>query len=260
MGCRLGRCDKQLRWFHQLPWAQVTVVHLSMQYVEKPAGCVVGGCIAIVSRSTHLPGKLRMLTMVKMFLTDSRRLSKLRWLAILPVVFWVVMTAAGCDKISPKAAAARRLVPGDREVSPEELVEIHRRCLVVVETNWSESSSLLAGRRRQGREGVGVIIASDGRSALVLTSRRMVDPRYDRQGSHRIRDVMFRVSTSAEWSSGRAADARLVAVFMNGADMALLHIGALTREPFAIPVAYPAALQAGDAVTVVGPSRGQGLS
>jgi hypothetical protein len=168
--------------------------------------------------------------------------------------------SAGCEKRPDEAVAAARPPAENAVMSSGDILKTYRPNLAVIEVSWEEPSPLLVGWRSQGRVGTGVIVACDGRRAIVLTSRCLVDPGFGPNASARRRNVAFRVSTPGQRSVNQSESARLVAVFMNGGDLALLRIGAPTREPFIVPILPRGSLRAGDAVTVVGPPAEQGFT
>ena len=183
------------------------------------------------------------------------------WLAAAPLLVWLALGVAvvGCRKL-PGEAAAREAATANRVMSAGEVLKVRRSQLAIVEVTWKESTSILTGWRRRVRKGIGAIVSSDGQRALVLVSRRVVDPAYGRRGSIRTRDVVFRVSTPPERSAGRHRRACLVAVYMNAEDMALLRMGSPTGERFVMPVAGRGTMLAGDPITVVGPPGARGFA
>ncbi len=170
----------------------------------------------------------------------------------------VACLAAGCE--SPRAGADGRRRPGNlAEVfSGKDIVASHARSLRRIETVWTESVVLVDERERR-RIGVGVIIASDSRQSLLLTSRRQIDPRYQRSGAVRTHDVTFRVSSPG--TTGAPQYARLSAVFMSDGDMALLLLDAPAGgEAFAVPIAAADVLAQGAGVTLIGSGQGKSFS
>jgi hypothetical protein len=181
------------------------------------------------------------------------------WLAATGAV--LLALSAGCQKRTEEAAAAAATPPPANAVmSSGDILKTYRANLAVVEVSWEEPSPILVSWRAQSRVGPGVVVACDGQRALVLTSRSLVDPGFGPDGVARKRNVFFRVSTPSQRSANQSESARLVAVFMNGGDLALLRIGATTREPFGLSILTRGALRAGDAVTVVGPPAELGFA
>lgn len=170
----------------------------------------------------------------------------------------VVLGLAGCQDNSAGSGGSAQ---GDANatLSPSDVLKANRQHLAIIETTWEESASALGGWKRQGAMNPGVFVASDGQQALVLTSRRAVDPRFGRE-EVRTRNSMFRVSTPGQRTAGQTAHARLVAVFMNNEDLALLRVSAPRPEAFAVGLGQFADLRAGQKVTIVGLPTGQGFA
>jgi len=180
------------------------------------------------------------------------------WPAALAVVM-LAFAGTSCKRVSSAKAGPEGIAP-DQTASAEQVIEAYRSRLAVVETTWRQrSGSFMGGWIGQGAEGAGLVIAGDGRNALVLTSRHMVDPRYRRDPSTATRDVCFRVRVRTPDGGMSWKDARLVAVYIHDADLALLRIGAPCPEPFALPLAPPRSLRVGDEVVTVGPPAAGGL-
>jgi hypothetical protein len=167
-----------------------------------------------------------------------------------------VLVFAGCDETGPSHASAS---PPPSGGSAADVIARSSSQLVAIRTSWAESR-LLGGRGRRQIEGPGVILVTDSRRALVLTSRRLVDPPYDPQGPRSVREVSFQVYRPGQGPGGQFLYGRLVAVFMNTADLALLLIDAPSRQRSTMPMLQPSQLRTGDQVTLVGrPSDGSFL-
>lgn len=194
------------------------------------------------------------------FVPRDRR-GKVEWRGLVLTALFLAVTVGsiGCEKLNDKASA-NEPVPAGREFSATEILSTYRDRLVVIQIKWDESTSLWRRWRRRTKQATGVIVASDAQRALVLTSRRAVDPKYGRGRSIRTRGVTFGVAVPGQHANMQVAHARLVAVFMNDADLALLRIGAPSSPVSAVAVARPGTLRAGDRVTVVGPPAERGFA
>jgi hypothetical protein len=111
--------------------------------------------------------------------------------------------------------------------------------------------------RHRGRLTCGVYLVSDGREALILAPRRDVDPAFG--GQAHTRDVVFEVATPAQYAAGDSATARLVAVYINNQDLALLRAPSPSDQAFVTPVAPPGSLAAGDAAALLAVPAGAAL-
>ena len=167
---------------------------------------------------------------------------------------------AGCKKSTANASISPNGPEVADNASAGQVLQAYRPFLVVVDTSWQESTSLLAGWQPRGQAGTGIIVASDGQQALVLTSRRAVDPRFGRADPPRMQNVSFRVANPAQRTAGQYAYARLVAVYMNQGNLALLRMTSAAPEPFTVPLANAAALRAGEKVYVIGLPAAQGFA
>ncbi len=148
-----------------------------------------------------------------------------------------------CDETGPRRASAN---PAGGAGSSG------RNCpcqIVAVRTSWAETS-LLGGRGRRQIEGPGVILANDGGRALVLTCRRLVDPPYDPQGPRNAREIAFGVYYPGQ--AGQFLHGRLVAVYMNAMDLALLRIDAVSPQRFAAPMVQPSQFRGSEPVMLYG--------
>jgi len=164
------------------------------------------------------------------------------------------VSATGCDKLG-RAAAATTAAP----MSAGEVLVAFRPHLVTIQTQWQTGGTVLTARRPQSRAGVGVIVAADGERALILTTRRLVDPGYGPSPSAGAREVTFRVWTDANRRREKGVNARLVAVFMNEEDLALLRIPAADIPAITIPIARAGQLPIGESVTLISQS-GRGVA
>lgn len=165
----------------------------------------------------------------------------------------MLAAAGGCKRLSRATAGAVKPIDPNKMVSIEEIRQAYRSVLATVQTTWETKTSLFSSWKTYGQEGVGIVIACDGRTALVLTSRQMVDPSYRPTDSRQRRNVAFRVGAPGAITPGSGANARLVAIHVNDADLALLRIGAPWGDRFAIPLPDPHTPKVGDEVVVVGP-------
>jgi len=193
-----------------------------------------------------------------MTVRDSRRRRGRRALLVLALAL-VGVAMGGCRRVSTARARGGDELPADQMASASQVIRAHRARLAVVQTTWEEKSSLVGRWSPKGLEGTGLIVASDGRTALVLTSRHMVDPRFGRDPAIRTRGVLFGVRVGGPGQRATLKDGRLVAVYIHDADLALLRIGAPSSTPFTVPVAAADTLRAGDEVIVVGPPSAGGF-
>lgn len=130
--------------------------------------------------------------------------------------------------------------------------------LVAIRTSW-EDAAFLGARGRRQLEGPGIILVSDGHRALVLASRRLVDPPYDTQGPRSVNNVAFQVFRPGQGTTGEFLYGRLVAVYMNSADLALLRIDAPSPQRLITAMAQPSQLRTGETVTLVGRPSDKGF-
>lgn len=182
----------------------------------------------------------------------------------LAILGLAAMMLLGCDKLPGSASASGKKGDGAGKVLPPtstgDILKTYRPFLAVIETSWEEAPTALGGYKNRGVLGTGIMVSSDGRSALVLTNRRMIDPRYKRNDLARTRNVVFRVATPGQKTAGQYQYARLVAVHMNGDDLALLRIAAPSENPFTLPLGDTSATRAGDKVTIIGRPAGEGFA
>ncbi len=181
---------------------------------------------------------------------------RLFWIALISAL---ALGAGGCRRLSEAGGGKGEQLEADQPATTEEVIEAYRACLAVVQATWEQRSGRFGGWTSYGSEGTGLVVSSDGRSALVLISRHVVDPRYEAVDPPRTRNVTFRVrvgppAKGAPWTAGR-----LVAVYIHNADLALVRIPAPDRKPFEIPLGRGGDLAAGDEVLVVGHPTWQGL-
>ena len=177
------------------------------------------------------------------------------WIPAVRLLAICLVGLAGCDKPSPRPASAGQ-GEGGASAAPALRAD---RYLTGVRTSWSAPAALGLGTSRRHVDGSGAIIACDGHWALVLTSRRLVDPPYDPKGPGAVRDVVFQVYRPGQATPAQGLYGRLVAVYMNAADLALLRIEAPTPERFSMPILPPGQLRPGEPVTLVGRPAGQGF-
>jgi hypothetical protein len=130
---------------------------------------------------------------------------------------------------------------------------------VAIRTSWDDTS-LISTRSRRQLDGPGVILINDGHFALVLASRRLVDPPYDSQGPRSARSITFQVFHPGQGSSGEFLYGHLVAVYMNAADLALVRVEALSPQRLSTRLMPPSQLRAGQAVTLIGRPSDKGFS
>ena len=176
-----------------------------------------------------------------------------------PLVALAVLVAvalAGCEKPGKAAAASRRRSTG-RTMSTGGVLDACRPYLVTIRTEWDAADSVLGRRGSHVREGAGFIVAADGQRALILTTRSLVDPGYAASESSRRRDVAFRVWPDGQRGSREGVHARLVAVFMNNEDLALLRIPAQIGSAIAVPLVRAGRLAVGNRVTLVAAAPGR---
>jgi len=171
---------------------------------------------------------------------------------LMAVLAALLTTTTGCEWFSrAKGEGEKGAGEPGAGLSSKEIAARCQSRLAVIEVTWEEASSLLGRWTRRGRVGIGVVIASDGHNALVYTNRRLVDPRYQRGRLVRTRNSSFRVSTPQGAAARPFTDGRLVAVYTNGDDLALLRVP-FSGEPFAISPAETDALAADAPVAVFG--------
>lgn len=169
-------------------------------------------------------------------------------------VLWITLMfhLVGCDE---STASAGQPQPSARTAA--QVASNASSQLVVIETTWRQKGSILAGWKDEGRLGTGAVIADNGGSALVLTSRRLVDPQYKNPRKGKIRDVCFKVRTRG---NGDIQYGRLVAVYMNGQDLALLRIGALPGPRQPLSLADDTVIRSGTPVVTIGPPMPEGFA
>ncbi|MFW6154864.1 MAG: S1 family peptidase [Planctomycetota bacterium] len=171
----------------------------------------------------------------------------------------LLLGAGGCRRLSEAGGGRGEALEADQPTTADDVIRAYRACLAVVQTTWEQRSGRFGGWTSRGTEGTGLVVSSDGRSALVLISRHVVDPRYEATEGPRTRNVSFRVRVGPSGSGTPWTEGRLVAVYIHNADLALLRIPAPAGEAFAIPLGRGDGLRAGDEVLVVGHPTWQGL-
>lgn len=139
--------------------------------------------------------------------------------------------------------------------TPQQVLRQQRARMASIQTVWEQADGLLGAWETQGRISTGVYVASDGAETLVLVCRRDVDPGY--QSRARTRDVVFRVSSADQYQAGQYSFARLVAVYANGQDLALLRVSSPTDRAFALPVARAETLAPAADLAVIAPPAGE---
>jgi hypothetical protein len=87
----------------------------------------------------------------------------------------------------------------------------------------------------------------------------LVDPPFDSQGPRSARDIVFQVFRPGQGTTGQFLYGRLVAVYMNAVDLALLRIDAPSPQRSSMTIAPCGQLRTGETVTLVGRPSGQGF-
>jgi len=171
----------------------------------------------------------------------------------------MALCAGGCRRLTEGSGGRDRQLRADQPATVDQVIEAYQARLAVVQTTWEHRTGRLGRWDSYGTEGTGLVVSSDGRSALVLVSRHVVDPHYGASDSPPTRNVVFRVRVGPPASGNPWTEGRLAAVYIHDVDLALVRIPSPGPKPFEVPLGESTSLHLGDEVLVVGHPTWQGL-